>query len=394
MPHNALPSSWTLWPTPDPDVFGDKVYSWRFIFAINLPIVLAFFALFMFTPLRGWTGVDPFVFAAGCAIQLGAFAGVLLYGHNRIHPGLRELITYGGNLAATIALPLGTDKPLFILWVLYLLIVFFEAFGNPKAVAAFVLTLLAPWTSVLGHMDTPKAGEKILLAVMITALGGAVYLLVAYVAGWTREGAIAKANRAQVKGAQDERARIERSLDGTLGTALSEIALWHEVALASNVSGAESVAKAQVRAKEALTELRALVAGVDQQAASMAGLAAEIQRRAGNLCAAAGIKFEFKIGRLGRITLRDSYHTAMLAIEAVENAILHAKPTSVWVSLSASPLEVIVEDDGAGFDLEATAPRRGLRNFEELASALGGPLEIDTAPGKGTRVSVRVEKIA
>jgi signal transduction histidine kinase len=171
--------------------------------------------------------------------------------------------------------------------------------------------------------------------------------------------------------------------------------LWHEVALASDVTVHNAVvAKAQARAKDALTELRALVAGFDQQPASMAGLAAEIQRRAGNVCAAAGIAFEFKIGKVGHITLRDSYHSAMFAIEAVENAVLHAKPRSVSVSLSAAPLEVVVEDDGSGFDL-ATAPQgRGWRNFEKLAAALGGPLEVETSPGKGTRVRIVVEAVA
>jgi signal transduction histidine kinase len=381
-----------LWPSPDPDVFGDKVYSWKFLLAINVPMVLAFYALIVFTPLRAWTGLDPLVLAAGCALQLGAFAGVLAYGYRRIHPGLRELITYAGNLAATVSLPLATDKSLVILWALFLLIVFFEAFGNPKAFSAFALTLLAPWASVLGHMDSAQSGEKILMAAMITPIGGIVYLLVAYVGGWTREGAVDKANRARERGAREERARIEHSLEATLGTALSEISLWHEVALASDVAGASSVAKARERARDALTELRSLVAGFDLQPASMAGLAAEIQRRAGNLCAAEGIAFEFKIGKLGNINLRDSYHLAMLAVEAVDNAARHAKPRSVSVSLSASPLEVSVEDDGAGFDLENTRPGRGLRDFEELANALGGPLEIDTAPGRGTRVRVRVER--
>jgi hypothetical protein len=140
---------------------------------------------------------------------------VLAYGHRRIHPGLRELITYGGNLAATVSLPLATDKPLFILWVLFILIVFFEAFGNPKAVAAFALTLVAPWVSVLGHMDSPQSGEKVVLAIFLTLIGGIVYLLVAYVAGWTREGAVEKAERARQSGAMEERARSPKSPCGT-----------------------------------------------------------------------------------------------------------------------------------------------------------------------------------
>lgn len=390
MSAKPLPQSWTFWPVPDPDVFGDKVYSWRFIFAINLPMVAAFYALIIFTPLREWTGANPFIFGAGALIQLGAFAGVLLYGHRRIDPGLRELITYSGNLAGTIALPLSMEKPLFIVWVLYLLIVFFEAFGNPKAVAAFGLTLIAPWFSLLAHMDGPQGREKLLVAALMAAIGGVVYLLVAYVAGWTREGALAKAQRARETGVLEERKRLQHRLDGTLGTALAEITLWHEVALASDVAGAQSapVARARTKAREALTELRTLVAGIDAQPANMAGLAGEIQRRAGNLCRDAGIAFEFQIGMLGKLSLADAYNTAMIAIEAVENALAHAKPNRVTVILSGAPLGVTIEDDGQGFDPATTPQGRGLRNLAALAAALNAPLEITSAPGQGTRIRV------
>ncbi|HLU69927.1 MAG TPA: ATP-binding protein [Fibrobacteria bacterium] len=390
MSAKPLPQSWTFWPVPDPDVFGDKVYSWKFIFAINLPMVVAFYALLIFTPLREWTGADPFIFAAGCAIQLGAFAGVLVYGHRRIHPGIRELITYSGNLAATISLPLSTDQPLLVIWVLYLLIVFFEAFGNPKAFTAFCLTLVAPWASLLSHMDGPQAGDKVLIAALMTGIGGVVYLMVAYVAGWTREGALAKAQRARETGVLEERQRLQHRLDGTLGAALAEIALWHEVALASDVQGAQStpLARARTKAREALTELRALAADIDSQPANMAGLAGEIQRRAGNLCREAGIAFEFQIGMLGRLSLADAYNTAMIAIEAVENAVAHAKASRITVILSGAPLGVTVEDDGQGFDPAQTAQGRGLRNLAALAEALDAPLEITSAPGRGTRVRV------
>src|SRR5690606_28563306 len=139
--------------------------------------------------------------------------------------------------------------------------------------------------------------------------------LAAYIAGWTRQGALEKAERALAKGlhegAQEERARIERSLGETLGAALAEIAVWHEVGLASDVEGARaaSLTKARARAREALTELRALTTGIDDRPAKMAGLAGEIQRRAGNLCAAAGIGFELRIGTLGKLSLSEAYHT-------------------------------------------------------------------------------------
>jgi len=383
-------TSWKFWPDPDPEVIGDNVYSWNFLLKINLPIVVGLIALFSFESVRTWTGADPRIFIVGALIQIGVFAAVIAYGHNRIPVGAREVMTHIANLTGAVSLPLSSDEPLFLLWVVFLMLVFFDAYGNIKSVANFLITVSMPFLSLAGHMDGPHANQKVLMAVVLSALGGVVYLLAAYIADWTRVGALAMASKARESGAREERKRLERGLNATLGATLSEISLWHEVALASDVEGAQtaSLTKARTKAREALTELSELVAGFDQQPAKMAGVAGEIQRRAGSLCAAAGIRFDMDFGAIGNISLSEGYHITMVAIEAVENAVAHAKPSRVSVFLSGAPLGVIVEDDGAGFDLATVYHGRGLRNLEILAAALKGPLEIDSALGKGTRVRV------
>jgi signal transduction histidine kinase len=275
-------------------------------------------------------------------------------------------------------------------WVLYLIVVFFEAFGNPKSFVAFALSMAAPWVSVLGTADGSLVQDKVMVATLMTAISGVIYTLVSQIAGWTREGAIAKAERAKETGALEERARISHRLDSTLGSALAEITLWHEVAIASDVVGAQAspLTKARAKAREALTELRALAAGIDDQPANMAGLAGEIQRRAGNMCREAGVAFEFQIGMIGNFSLANAYNTAMIVNEAVENAIAHAQPTRVTVMLSGAPMGVTIEDDGQGFDVGATPRGRGLRNLAALAKALNAPLEIVSTPGQGTRIRV------
>ncbi len=72
----------------------------------------------------------------------------------------------------------------------------------------------------------------------------------------------------------------------------------------------------------------------------------------------------------------------------------HAHCAQVSLALSGARLQVIVSDDGLGFDPPAvvTSPGAGfgLRSMRERAEALGGSLQIDSAPGKGTRVIVEV----
>jgi two-component system, NarL family, sensor kinase len=62
------------------------------------------------------------------------------------------------------------------------------------------------------------------------------------------------------------------------------------------------------------------------------------------------------------------------------------------VSATVAGARLVVEDDGRGFD-PATAGGEGhfgLRVLEGLAQDAGGELEIDSAPGSGTRVTVEV----
>jgi PAS domain S-box-containing protein len=70
----------------------------------------------------------------------------------------------------------------------------------------------------------------------------------------------------------------------------------------------------------------------------------------------------------------------------------HAERATVRFSDTAGGVEVVVEDDGGGFDPKALQrgpfPRFGLATMRERAEACGGALEIDSAPGRGTWVKV------
>jgi signal transduction histidine kinase len=80
--------------------------------------------------------------------------------------------------------------------------------------------------------------------------------------------------------------------------------------------------------------------------------------------------------------------------EALTNAMKHAGAArvQVLVALREAQLLALVEDDGRGFDPEAPpgGDALGLIGVRERLALVGGTLQVESAPGKGTRVWARV----
>lgn len=86
-----------------------------------------------------------------------------------------------------------------------------------------------------------------------------------------------------------------------------------------------------------------------------------------------------------------------IAQEALTNVSKHARATQVRITLEtgADNVRLTIADDGVGFDPallreHGEGSKWGLINIRERAEAFGGTLQVDTAPGKGTRISVQV----
>ena len=85
-----------------------------------------------------------------------------------------------------------------------------------------------------------------------------------------------------------------------------------------------------------------------------------------------------------------------IAQEALNNAAKHARAASVTILLEgrADAISLIIEDDGVGFDAEhvsgASGKGLGLVGIRERAALVGGTAEVESQPGEGTRVIVRI----
>ena len=88
--------------------------------------------------------------------------------------------------------------------------------------------------------------------------------------------------------------------------------------------------------------------------------------------------------------------------EALNNVMKHSSATRVSFILDAKPEHVlgIVEDNGKGFSMEKhfnyshLQRRLGLRGMKERITLLGGDFQIESSPGHGTTVFVRIPMAA
>jgi len=78
--------------------------------------------------------------------------------------------------------------------------------------------------------------------------------------------------------------------------------------------------------------------------------------------------------------------------ESLANVARHSHASRVNINLSynGKTVDMLLEDDGCGFILDQKPAGVGLRTMRERASMIGGSIEIDSSPGKGTRIRVCV----
>ncbi len=104
----------------------------------------------------------------------------------------------------------------------------------------------------------------------------------------------------------------------------------------------------------------------------------------------ASVTLEIAIARLPTGQLEDE--VVKFVTEALSNALRHSRGTRVEVVVDADDdsAQVVVSDNGAGFDPSLTATGMGLANLSARAEGLGGEVQVKSAEGSGTIVEVRL----
>jgi signal transduction histidine kinase len=212
-----------------------------------------------------------------------------------------------------------------------------------------------------------------------------------------------KTSRARIIEAElAERQRLERDLHDGVQQHLLSITARLTVAMArtTDPEATEAITAAREGLRAVLAELRDLAHGIHPAALAQGGLGAALEEIAERLPLPARVDVPAR--RLAAPVEATLYY---VACEALANVVKHSNADSAQVTVAEageSWLEMVIADDGAGgVTADGIQDRgrgqepgqelgRGLANIIDRVSALDGEVAIDSPPGQGTRITVRV----
>jgi signal transduction histidine kinase len=151
-------------------------------------------------------------------------------------------------------------------------------------------------------------------------------------------------------------------------------------------------------ARDGLSEARRSVMALRLDQTRRAGLEIALRQLCDRSTIPGRVKCTFEGGDFATGLKPEHEHELLrIAQEALSNAVRHAHPTNVLITMADEPLHwaLTVADDGVGMEQSVetySGEGFGLTSMRQRAGAIGGQWQVESKPGQGTRVSVRLPK--
>jgi signal transduction histidine kinase len=198
----------------------------------------------------------------------------------------------------------------------------------------------------------------------------------------------------------DERLRISRDLHDGIIQSIYAVSLSLEEVLelieTDSAGAGARVDRAIDRLHTTIGDIRQFIVGLGPE--SDVGLPLALESLARELLSGSGAELALDVGGAGeiggRLAPEAEHELVQIVREALSNVARHSQAhhATLTVQVAGEVVEIRVEDDGVGFDpaVRLDGTHFGLANLRDRAGAFGGTIRIESDPGKGTRIIVRL----
>jgi signal transduction histidine kinase len=198
---------------------------------------------------------------------------------------------------------------------------------------------------------------------------------------------------------EQERLRIAQDIHDDLGARVTQISLLSAMAQGNAAfpeSARSSFDNISQMSRELVSALYETVWAVNPENDNLDALGNYLCQMANQLCSQAGLGCRLDVVDLPQniqLSSQMRHNITMAVKEALHNVIKHANARAVTLSatLSHGAVSISVKDDGRGFQTTNVAPGSGLTNMKRRLSDIGGTCSIQSEPGAGTTVTMRLE---
>ncbi|MBN1429218.1 MAG: sensor histidine kinase [Anaerolineae bacterium] len=197
-----------------------------------------------------------------------------------------------------------------------------------------------------------------------------------------------------------ERQRMARELHDTLAQGLAGLILQLEAAAShladhNTARTAAILDQAMLRARQTLAEARRAIDDLRSERPALGDLSAAIHHEARRFTQATGIPCSVEIDVLDGLPAKTCEHITRIIAEGLTNVALHARAGAATISARRHDgrIELELKDDGIGFDARPDAGQKGhygLIGMRERARLIGGKLNVESSPGKGTIIRLSI----
>ena len=238
--------------------------------------------------------------------------------------------------------------------------------------------------------------QKLTQNKFLLAGGVLVLLLAGAVTAWLL-------NRARVQRLRESlqlRNKIAADLHDEIGSTLSSISLLSGLTekqmIANQPQKAEQlIHKISQDSRQMLESMDDIVWTINPRNDSMSTLLTRLREYAKPLADSKDIELKFMVSpeaENSMLTLNVRQNVYLIVKEAINNLFKYAQATEAEVRFDkkGKNMEVVVKDNGVGFDSNGISNRNGLKNMHERAATIGAKLDIDSNPENGTVLSLLI----